>query len=158
MQWKFTLFAVYLLKSHIREKSGSWDRGQNALSQSDCGVFKSNYIFRENDEIAFSLHVDFKSYKFKVDWKLLGWAWSKMGVTSLITRLKNWLYLKSELLELADFFASTSQESYKLLQWFLGGRGQKCTGPFSSWDSKICCILRMGGCIKLIFGMLIDMP
>ena len=28
-----------------------------------------------------------------------------MGVTSLITRLKNWLYLKSELLELADFFA-----------------------------------------------------
>ena len=65
MQWKFTLFAGYLLKSHFREKSGSWDRGQNALSQSDCWVFKSNYIFRENDEIAFFSHVDFKSYKFK---------------------------------------------------------------------------------------------
>ena len=45
------------------------------------------------------------------------------------------------------------QESYKLIQiqWFLGVRGQKWPGPFSSWDHKISCILRMNLWIELIF-------
>ena len=35
--------------------------------------------------------------------KKLWWAWSEMGVTSLVTGLKNWLYLKKELMEWTNF-------------------------------------------------------
>ena len=35
--------------------------------------------------------------------KIFGWAWGEMCVASLITGLKNWLYLKSELMEWTDF-------------------------------------------------------
>ena len=35
------------------------------------------------------------------------------------------------------------QESQKLIQWFLDGPGQKWQWSFSSWEPKICCILRM---------------
>ena len=33
------------------------------------------------------LHVDTNSHKSKVDQKILGWAWSEMGVASLVTGL-----------------------------------------------------------------------
>ena len=33
------------------------------------------------------LHVDTNSQKLKVDWKFLGWTWSKMGVVNLVSRL-----------------------------------------------------------------------
>ena len=39
--WKFILFDVFFHKSHIWEKSGSWDTDQNTLGQSDCRSFKS---------------------------------------------------------------------------------------------------------------------
>ena len=35
---KFILFAVFLHKSHICKNSGSWDMGQNILSQSDSRI------------------------------------------------------------------------------------------------------------------------
>ena len=48
----FILFAVFLNKSVIWGKSGSWDMGQNALSQLDCRIFKSTISLEQNDEIA----------------------------------------------------------------------------------------------------------
>ena len=39
---KYVLFAMN--KSHIWEKSSSWDMGQNALSQLDFRILKLNYI------------------------------------------------------------------------------------------------------------------
>ena len=33
------------------------------------------------------LHVDTNSHKLKVDQKIWGWAWSEMGMASLVTRL-----------------------------------------------------------------------
>ena len=35
------------------------------------------------------LHVDTNSYKLKVDQKLFGWAWLKLGVASLVAELQN---------------------------------------------------------------------
>ena len=48
----FILFAVFLNKSVIWGKSGSWDMGQNALSQLDCRIFKWTISLEQNDEIA----------------------------------------------------------------------------------------------------------
>ena len=42
------------------------------------------------------LHVDTHSHKLKIDENNFGWAWSKMGVASLVTGPQNWLHLKSE--------------------------------------------------------------
>ena len=46
------VFVVLLHKSHIRQKFGSWDISQNALSQSDYRVFKSTISLEQNDEKA----------------------------------------------------------------------------------------------------------
>ena len=46
-------------------------------------------------------------------------------------------------------------ENLKLFHWFLSGCGQNGPGHlFSSWDSIICCTLRMSVWIELIFCML----
>ena len=57
------------------EKSYFWDMGQNA--HKDCSIFNS-LIF---------LHVDTNSQKLKVNRKFFGWAWSKMGVANMASRL-----------------------------------------------------------------------
>ena len=44
--------AVFLYRSCTWEKSGSWDMGQNALSQSDCRIFKSTISLEQNNEKA----------------------------------------------------------------------------------------------------------
>ena len=36
-----TVIVVCVNKFHIWENSGSWDMAQNALGQSDCGIFQS---------------------------------------------------------------------------------------------------------------------
>ena len=60
---------------------------QNALCQSDYSTFKSTMSLEQNDEKAWFLHVDTDSWKLEVDWKLLGWLWSKMGVATLFSEL-----------------------------------------------------------------------
>ena len=53
--------------------------GQNATIS-----HKSTISLEQNDEKAwFFLHVDTDLRKLKVDWKMLEWAWSKMGVATL---------------------------------------------------------------------------
>ena len=48
---KVILTAVFLHKFHTWEKSGSWDdMGQNALSQSDCKIFKLTVSLEGKDE------------------------------------------------------------------------------------------------------------
>ena len=43
-------------------------------------------------------------------------------------------------------------ENWKLFQWLLHECGQKWAWSFSSWDPKICCILRMSLWIELVFA------
>ena len=57
------------------ERSCSWDIGQNALSQSDCIIFKSTISPEQVDETALFLHADTNSPKLKVDQNFFGWAW-----------------------------------------------------------------------------------
>ena len=45
--------------------------------------FKSTVSLKQNDEKPDFLNVDTDSWKLKVDQKILGWAWSKMGVATL---------------------------------------------------------------------------
>ena len=40
------------------EKSCSWDIGQNALSQSNCKIFKSTIYLEQINETATFMHVD----------------------------------------------------------------------------------------------------
>ena len=60
---------------------------QNALGQGECRVFKSAIALEHNDGNCFLLYVDTDSWKLKVDWKILRWAWSKMGEATLVTKL-----------------------------------------------------------------------
>ena len=61
---------------------------QNALSQSDCKIFKSIIFPAEQiDEAASFLHVDTKSQKLKVEQEFFGWLWSKMGVANVVSGL-----------------------------------------------------------------------
>ena len=61
--------------------------GQNALGQSDYRIFKSTISLEQNDEKPDFLHVDTDSWKVEVDWKILGWALSKMCVATLFSGL-----------------------------------------------------------------------
>ena len=58
--------------------------GQNVLGQSDCKIFRLTISPKHNDEKLDFLHVDTDEWKLKVAWKILGWAWSIMGVTTLL--------------------------------------------------------------------------
>ena len=80
--WSFILFAIFLCKSYIWEISGPWDVAQNSLGQLNCRIFKSTRTKQWNSLIA-----DTNSWKVKVDWKILRWVWSKMGVANLVTGL-----------------------------------------------------------------------
>ena len=59
--------------------------GQNALSQSDCRIFKSPFSPEQVDETASFLYVDTNSQKLKFDQKFFGWACS--GVANLLSEL-----------------------------------------------------------------------
>ena len=53
---KIVLFSVFLYKSHIvKILTYILEIGQNALSQWDCRVFKSNISLEQIDKIASSL-------------------------------------------------------------------------------------------------------
>ena len=59
--------------------------GQNVLSQS--GFFDQPYLQNKSMKWPDFLHVDTNSHKLKVDQNIFGWAWSEMGVSSLVTGL-----------------------------------------------------------------------
>ena len=84
---KFLSFTIFLCKFHIWEKSGSWYIGRNADSQSDCKIF--NYISRtrqQNGNFAFSIVIQIHDNSKLIE-NIFGWAWSKMGVTTLVPGL-----------------------------------------------------------------------
>ena len=72
---------------------------KNGFGQSGDGTLKLTVSEEWTDGINLFLHVNTGSQKLKTDQNFLGWAWSKMGVASLVMGLENWLYLKNELME-----------------------------------------------------------
>ena len=59
-------------------------------------------------------------------------------------RPPKWVYPKNEQMEETEFLhAGTNPEKLIVDSISLGRRGQKWPWLFSSWDPKICCILRM---------------
>ena len=70
------------------------------------------------------MHVDTDSQKLKADQTFIGWAWSKMGVLSLVTGLKT---VSQNLTDGIDFFSHTGTNSGKLKvdSMILSGPGQK---------------------------------
>ena len=50
--------------------------------------------------------------KLRVDRKILGWVWSKMGVATLVLGLLNWSYLIKESIEQTDFFNGDTNLGY----------------------------------------------
>ena len=52
-----------------------------------AGFFNQPYLQNKSMEQPNFLHVDTNSHKLIVDQKNFGWAWSEMGVASLVTGL-----------------------------------------------------------------------
>ena len=82
---KLVLFAVFLHNSHIWKNFGFWDMSWNTLGQPDYRIVKSAKSLEQNDETAWFLRAHTDSWKLKVDWKILGWVWPKMGVVILLS-------------------------------------------------------------------------
>ena len=128
------LFVVFLLEPHIWETSCYWDMGQNAFSQSDGRTLKSTISLEQIDKIAWFFACSFGGHGQKWWWPV--WLHkSKIDRVSRMNKLSKLIY--SMLVQI--------QESWKLPQWFFGGV-QKQALPFSWWDPKICCNLRMNFC------------
>ena len=83
----------------VRFKIFRVDIVKNKCDQSGDGTLKLTVSEEWTDGINLFLHVNTGSQKLKTDQNFLGWAWSKMGVASLVMGLENWLYLKNELME-----------------------------------------------------------
>ena len=66
---------------------------RHTLSQSDCRIFKS---IISPEKLMKQPLIFANSQKLKIDGKVFGWVWSKMGVVNLVSGLENWLYLKNE--------------------------------------------------------------
>ena len=52
-----------------------------------AGFFNQPYLQSKSMKQPDFLHVDTNSHKLKVDQKIWEWAWSEMGVASLVTGL-----------------------------------------------------------------------
>ena len=75
----FSQFGLYLKVYIDQYGTQEWERGQNAPGQSDCRIFKST---RSLKQMMRFLRIDTISCKLKSDWKILGHALSKMGLTT----------------------------------------------------------------------------
>ena len=64
--------AVFLHRSCTWEKSGSWDMGQNALSQPDCRIFKSTISLEQNNEKTWCFAFSYKFIEIKSWLKNIG--------------------------------------------------------------------------------------
>ena len=67
--------------------------GKNLVPEILAKMFSANQIagflnqcFPQKKSMNF-LHVDTNSQKLKVEWKFSGWAWLRMGLTSLVMGL-----------------------------------------------------------------------
>ena len=87
------LFAIFLRKSHLLEKSSSWDMGPNCLGQSDCRIFQPVSL-EQNDELDWFLHVDTSSWKLNCWLKNIGVGVMKSGCHRSGTRMLKLVYLK----------------------------------------------------------------
>ena len=68
---------------------------QNALYQSDCKIFKFIVSLEQiMKKLDFCMLIEIYG-----NWKVLGWAWSKIEMATLVRGHKNWLYLKKELMD-----------------------------------------------------------
>ena len=52
-----------------------------------AGFFNQPYLQNKSVKYSDFWHVGTSSHKLKVDQKICGWAWSEMGVASLVTGL-----------------------------------------------------------------------
>ena len=54
-----------------------------------AGFFNQPYLQNKSMNKPDFLHIDTNSHKLRVDQKIFGWMWSKMGVVSLVTGLSS---------------------------------------------------------------------
>ena len=157
--------ASFLACGYKRKKVKSWLKifwsgmVKNEVDQS--GLWTLKWWYRKNElmELTDFLHVDTDSQKLKADQKCIGWAWSKMGVTSLFSGHRTQkLTLSQKWTDEINWFFACWYKFKKAKSWFNDfwvGLVKKRQWPFSSWYPKICCILRMNLWNELIFLMLI---
>ena len=100
------------------------NRGQNALSYSDCGIFKSSISLEQIEKTASKFARWYKFTKIKNWLKIFWWGIFK-NECSQVSRLSNWLYLKKKH-ETNWFFACWYN--------FWDEHGRKWVWPVWWWD------------------------
>ena len=106
------------------------------IGSSDCRPvrfqsFTSNISLEQSDKIVYFFTCWYQ--KLWVDRKILGWFWSGVVVTNLVTRyMDEWIDL---------IFCMLIHGVRKVWLW-----------PFKSWDSKICFISRIMDELSWIFA------
>ena len=78
---------MFLHKSHIWEKNFPEARAKMFSANQIAGFFNQPYLQNKSVKWPDFLLFHTNSQKLKVDQKILGWAWSKMVVACLVTRL-----------------------------------------------------------------------
>ena len=63
------------------------EMSQNALSQSDCRIFRSSFFPEKSMKQPHFLHIDINSQKLIGNLKCFGWTWSRMDVANMISGL-----------------------------------------------------------------------
>ena len=132
-------------KSHIWEKSGSWDMGQNALGQSDYRVFKSTISLEQNDEKAWFFGCWYRFMEIRSWLKNAGVSMVKNGCDHSVLRTLKLAVCQGEM-------NGKLKVTLAIFRWWWS----KMAWPFWSWSSKICCITRINWWNELIFCMLIQ--
>ena len=134
---------MFLHKSHIWENFSSWDMGQNVLNQ--ISGFLINHVFTKISEIAWFFACWYKFTEIKSWLKNFGVGMvrngcgqsghgtlkltvSQEGIDGMNWFFAYWCKVRKAKSEFNDFWVNRVQ----LYVW-----------PFSSWDLKICFILRM---------------
>ena len=80
---------MFLHKSHIWENFAPEIQAKIFSANQITGFFNELYLQNKSVKQPDFLQVDTHSQNLKVDQKICGWEWSKMGVASLVMGLEN---------------------------------------------------------------------
>ena len=86
---------------------------------------------------------------------ILGSFCCKMLSVNQISEFSNQLFLQNKSMKQPFLHVDTNSDKLKVDLTTFGWVWSNMDMPFSSWDSKICCILRINLWVEFVFWMLI---
>ena len=113
----FHYFHSRIVKSCRRCRIKFWPLSVSQI----VGFFNQPYLQNKSMKQPDFQLVDTNSHKLKVDQNVYCWAWSEMGVASLVSALQNEQYLNDELMKYTDFsHVMANSEKLKVMSIIFG--------------------------------------